>query len=162
MLSVLMFALLAADAPGTTWPAFEVDTLAGAKLKLPSAASGQVSLFVMSFSKDASAASKAWAERFARDGGHVYIAAILEAAPRLVRGLIRSGMRGDIPKELHERTLLLYNGEAEWKQRTGFQPGTAAQPYLILLDRQGRVRWQQHCAFDAQAYAELRKLAASL
>ena len=144
MLSVLMFALLAADAPGTTWPPFEVDTLAGAKLKMPAAANGKVSLIVMSFSKDASAASKAWAERFTRDGGHAYVAAVLEAAPRLIRGLIRSGMRGDIPKELHERTLLIYKGEAEWKQRTGFQAGTDAQPYLILLDRQGRVQWQHH------------------
>jgi hypothetical protein len=159
---LLLMTLLAADAPGTLWPAFEVDTLAGSKIKMPADAAGKVSLVVMSFSKDSGLASKAWAERYAKDGGHSYTAALLEAAPRLVRGLIRSGMRGDMPKEMHGRTLLIYKGEAEWKKRTGFQAGTEKQPYLILLDRQGRVQWQRHGAFSEALYAELRKVAAAL
>ncbi len=161
-MNFLLLMMLLADSAGTAWPAFEVDTLAGTKIKMPADAAGKVSLVVMSFSKEAGGASKAWAERYVRDGGQVYIAALLEAAPRLVRGLIRSGMRGDMPKELHGRALLIYKDEAEWKKRTGFVAGTEKQPYLILLDRQGRVQWQKHGAFSDALYAEMRKVAAGL
>lgn len=162
MLTVLLLAILAADAPGTAWPNFEVDTLAGTKIKFPADAAGKTTLVVMGFSKDSGDACRVWVERFTKDGGHAYMAPILEGAPRLVRGLIRSGMRKDIPSSLHARTLLVYSGEAEWKKRTGFQPGTDKQPYLILLDKQGRVQWQRRGNLDEAAYAELRKVAGSL
>jgi len=157
--TALLFTLLAADA---ALPPFEADTLAGAKVKLPAAAAGQPTLLILGFSKDSGPPCKAWLERFSRDGGNAYMAPVLEGAPRLIRGLIRSGMRKDIPQPLHARTLLLYTGEAEWKRRTGFIAGTDKQPYLLLLDRQGRVAWQRHGNLDEGAYAELRKAASAL
>jgi len=137
----------------SAWPVVELDTLAGAKVRFPA---GQPCVLVMSFSREAGEASKRWAERFARDGATVYIAPVLEAAPRLIRGLIRSGLRRDIPAALQARTLLIYKGEAEWKQRVGFVAGTEKQPYIMALDGGGGPRAAHHGAFDEKTYADLR------
>lgn len=150
--------MLAAD----SLPAFAVDTLAGTKIQMPADAAGKVTLLVLGFSRDSGDACKAWVQRFVKDGGNAYMAPVLEGAPRLVRGLIRSGMRKDIPKELHAKTLLLYTGESGWKRRVGFQAGTDSQPYLLLLDKQGRIQWQRHGALNDGAYADLRKAAGAL
>lgn len=162
MLTLVAITLLAAGAAGTIWPAFEVDTLAGQKVKMPGEAAGKASLIVLGFSKDSGDACKAWVERYTRDGGQAYMAPVLEGAPRLIRGLIRSGMRKDVPPALHRRVLLIYTGQAEWKRRVGFQPGTDKQPYLVVLDKQGRVSWQWHGMMDEKAYAELRRVAGGL
>jgi hypothetical protein len=152
---VALFALLAADA----WPVVQLDTLAGTKSSLPA---GKVCIVVTGFSKDSGPASKAWVERFTRDGGLAFLAPVLEGAPRLVRGLIRSGMRRDIPVSLHEKTLLIYSDEAGWKRRVNFARGTEKEPYVVLLDAQGRPQWTHHGVFDERVYAELRRKAAGL
>lgn len=137
---------------GTAWPVTEAETLAGGKIRLPDAAKGKYALVVITFSKDAGEASKAWCNRFAKDFGtdRIYQIAHLEKAPRLVRGLIRRGMRGDIPVAMQGRMLLIYQGEAEWRARFGITNDSL--PYLAMLDaglHQG--------SFDESVYQKLRQ-----
>ena len=142
---------------GTPWPVTEAETLAGGKIRLPDAAKGKRALVVMTFSKDAGEASKAWCNRFAKDFGidRIYQIAMLEKAPRLVRGLIRRGLRGDMPASMQGRMLLIYKGEAEWSARLGVTNDAA--PCLAMLDAEGRIAWFFQGNFDESVYQKLRQ-----
>ncbi len=142
-------------APGTPFPTLEAETLVGGKLRLPDAAKGKTALLVMTFSKDAGEASKPWCQRFVKDFGsdRLYQAAHLEKAPRLVRGLIRRGMRGDMSAALQAKMLLIYQGEAEWRTRFGVTNENL--PCLVMLDAEGRITWIHQGKFDEGQYKKL-------
>ena len=142
---------------GTPWPVTEAETLSGGKIRLPDAAKGKRALVVMTFSKDAGEASKAWCNRFAKDFGtdQIYQIAHLEKAPRLVRGLIRRGMRGDMPVAMQGRMLLIYPAEAQWRERFGVTNENL--PYLVMLDAEGRITWLHQGSFDESVYQKLRQ-----
>ena len=61
---LILFGMLAFAGPlssvGTPWPVSEAETLAGGMIRLPDAAKGKYALVVITFSKDAGEASKAW------------------------------------------------------------------------------------------------------
>lgn len=151
-----MLALAAPLPPGSPWPLTEGETLSGAKLRLPDAALGKPALMVVTFSKEAGELSKAWCKRFLQDFSPTQLHQIvmLEKAPRLVRGLIRRGMRGDMPPALHARALLLYQGDAEWRQRLGVT--NDGVPYLFVLDAKGRIAAQSSGKFDEAQYQKLK------
>jgi hypothetical protein len=67
-------------------------------------------------------------------------------------------MRKEIPKSLHARTIPLYAGEKEWKTRLGFKAGNDKDPFLALLDGEGKVAWLHHGPFSASAYDQLLKV----
>jgi hypothetical protein len=50
-----------------------------------------------------------------RDGQQGAKAAELQDAPKMVRGLIRHGIRGSIPKDEQDSFVLLYQDEDVWK-----------------------------------------------
>lgn len=151
-----MLAFASPLTPGTPFPTLEAETLAGGKLRLPDAAKGKNALLVMTFSKDAGDASKPWCARFVKDFGsdRLFQAAHLEKAPRLVRGLIRRGMRGDMPASLQGKTFLIYQGEAEWRARLGVSNENL--PFLITLDADGRITSIHQGKFDEAQYQKLK------
>jgi hypothetical protein len=69
-------------------------------------------------------------------------------------------MRKDIPKILHERVITVYGGTDAWKKRVGFQSPDAA--YLILLDKNGVVRWLHGGPFDEGTYRSLNENTSAL
>ena len=66
----------------------------------------------------------------------------------LGRWFIDWGMRSGTPAELHEQVITVYGGTGDWKQRLAYSPEHEDDAYLILLDRDGIVRWLHHGAFD--------------
>ena len=158
---LILFGILAFTAwalsPGAPFPAVEAETLAGGRLRLPDAAKGKAAVVVVTFSKEAGEASKPWCNRFLKDSptGQLYQIAMLEKAPRLVRGLIRRGMRGDMPPTLQARMLLLDAGEAEWRKMVGVT--NDAYPCLATLDAEGRITWIYQGPFEESAYQKLRQ-----
>lgn len=153
-----MLAVAAALAPGQPWPTLEGETLAGPRLRLPDAAAGRPALIVFTFSREAGGAAKPWCTKLVQEFGveRVYQVAMLEKAPRLVRGLIRRGMRGDVPTAWHARTILLYEGDADWRAKVGLRQENA--PVVVLL-REGRVVGMLNEVFSEAAYQKLRAYA---
>jgi hypothetical protein len=143
-------------AAGPSWPTTEGETLAGGRLRLPDAAKGQPALILFTFTREAGTAAKPWASRFLKDfpAVPVYQVAMLEKAPRLVRGLIRSGMRKDMPPVLQARTVLLYTGDAAWRTRLGISDD--ALPYVAILNTQGQVAWDYRGAFSETEFQKLK------
>ena len=156
---------LASGAPCQTLPRMEGETLSGKPALLPDAAHGKVALLAIGFSKKGGDSAKAWSERFRQDFGKdsnyaIYPVAELEDAPRLIRGLIKSGMRKDVPLEAQDRFVLLFKDSAEWKKFVNCVDSD--EGYLLLLGADGEIKWRGHGLFREDNYAPLREAAKSL
>ncbi len=136
---------------GAALPPVEGEPLSGGTLKLPEAARGRAALLVFGFSQDSAKPSRQYAERFEQEmgaAGVAYSLPVIEGAPRLVRGMIRSGMRGDTPKEFQPRMLPLVKEEAIWRARLGIGKDKDAGVALVVLDRQGKIRFRANGGFS--------------
>jgi len=79
----------------------------------------------------------------------------------MVRGMIRHGMRGNIPKSEQDTFVLIYEGEDVWKNFAAFSG--ADDGYVILMDSSGTVRARAHGkAPDEQSIAVLKDALAKI
>ena len=62
------------------------------------------------------------------------------------------------PVELHDHVITVYGGTGDWKQRLSYSPAHEDDAYLIVLDREGVVRWLHHGGFDQSRADELKAL----
>ena len=158
-LFLTLFVLLSAVC-AETLPEIEGENLAGKKIVLPEASAGHVAILVIGFSHASQNETKAWADRLDRQFPNpamvtVYPVAVLEAVPRLVRGMASHGIRSGTPKEQRDRFLLVYHKEAELKAAAGFSAPDDA--YILLLDGHGAIHWRFHGPLTDSAVAELEK-----
>jgi hypothetical protein len=139
-------------------PRITGENLSGKQIALPAASAGSAAIVCIGFSHASNTQLKPWAERATNafrqnDRVLVYSVAVLEDAPRLVRGMAVHGMRSAIPVQQHDRFVVVYHGESELKRITGFQrPGEA---YILLLDPKGEIRWVNHGPVSDTAIQEL-------
>ncbi|MHB8420702.1 MAG: hypothetical protein ACYDCL_21730 [Myxococcales bacterium] len=141
----------AAVSPPAAVPRTETESAAGAPVILPEAIRGRVALLIVGFTKASAGGAKAWeAALRERHGADPRVAieriAVLESVPRLLRGLVRRMARGQEAPERLGSFLLLFNSEAAWKTLAGFEPRAADAAYLLVVDRQGLLRWRTHQA----------------
>jgi hypothetical protein len=151
-------ALLPAIQLGESMPALQGEFLTGREAQLPNAASGRVALLALGFTYNSRFPVEAWIGRFRKDFGenpHVtfYEIPMIGGMARLGKWFIDSGMRKGTPRSDQENVITVYGGTDSWKQRMGYQSPDAA--YLILLDKNGVVRWRHSGAFDEEAYKGL-------
>jgi hypothetical protein len=92
--------------------------------------------------------------RLSQDGFNAWSVADLEAAPALVRGMIRSSMRKATPQPLLERSLILTKDEKIWKHAVGAKQDNL--PVVVLLDGRGQIRWTYEGLFGDKSYRELK------
>ena len=64
-------------------------------------------------------------------------------------------MRRGTAKVDHDKVITVYGGASDWKERLGVVDTDRA--YLILLDREGTVRWRHEGLFDETVWPELKK-----
>lgn len=147
--------LLAVAAWGQPLPKTAVETLAGQKVSIPEVFGGKPAVVVWSFSRKAGDATKTWVEPLAQQGVAVWSAAMLESAPRLVRPMIRAGMRRETPAGRQDRALLLYSGEKKW--RGLLQVEREEEPLVVLVDGRGTVVWSLAGLASADSLKEVRQ-----
>jgi hypothetical protein len=140
---------------GAAWPETEAETLSGRKVTLPAVFGGKPAVVVWSFSKGAGEKSQAWLAPLHKEGWNAWGAAMLEAAPRFIRPMIRGGMKKDMPAALQDRQLLLYKDEKGWRARLSVKDD--ALPLLVVLDAAGNVAWSRASLFDPQVLAEVNQ-----
>lgn len=151
----LLAASLAALAAAQVLPNTQVESLAGQKLTIPLAFGGKPAILVWSFSKKAGEATRTWTDPLVKEGLPVWSGAMLEAAPRFVRPMIRSGMRKGMPDTQQQRALLFYQGEKQWRQI--LKPPKDDDPLVVLLDAQCNVAWSYSGVYSAKALDEVRQ-----
>lgn len=145
---------------GAAWPETEAETLSGRKVIVPAAFGGRPAVVVWSFSKAAGEKTRAWLEPLLKQGLNAWGAAMLEAAPRFVRPMIRGGMRKEMNAGLQDRQLLLYRDEKGWRARLAIQDDSV--PWVVILDRTGAVMWSRPGVFETKALGEVEEKLKSL
>lgn len=151
---------LAFAAYAETLPQIEGENLSGKKVVLPEASAGHAAILVIGFSHASQNQTKAWADRLDHRFPDpalitVYPVAVLEAVPRLARGMAVHGIRSGTPKNQRDRFLLVYHHEAELKSAAGVSAPDDA--YILLLDGHGAIRWRFHGPLTDSALAEVEK-----
>jgi hypothetical protein len=146
----------------TILPSFEAESLAGKKLSFPAAVQGRPTLLIVCFTHASGPHCTEWAKRLKTDfkGNAVlqqYTVVFLEDAPKLVRGMARSGIKSGVPKEDYDRFLIVTEHEKEVKSAVHFE--TADDAYLVLLGPDGAVRWTAHnAAVTDDVVSKIREL----
>ncbi|HWF45407.1 MAG TPA: hypothetical protein VG168_00255 [Bryobacteraceae bacterium] len=128
-------------------PRVTSETLAGNELDLPSALSGRVAVLCIGFTHSSQSQVKAWSttlrSQLSKEPGvAVYSVAVLEDAPRLVRGMIVHSMKGSVPQANYSTFLLVFKNEKELKQAVGFSAGDEA--YVVVLDPTRTIEYKLH------------------
>lgn len=157
---MLLFAMTlgAVLAVGDPLPPLRGHDLTGARVELPAAAKGKVTLLVLGFTYESRRQVEAWTKRFRQEferhpGIAFYEAPMVGGAARLGKLFIESGMRRGTPPQDHARVITVYSETGEWKKRLDYREKDAS--YLILLDRAGRVRLLHQGGLNDPAWAKL-------
>jgi hypothetical protein len=140
---------VAAQAP--VMPTTAGETLSGKKIVLADAVRGHAVVLVAGFSHDGGIACGDWMKAIRGDaalaGVDVYEIAMLEGAPGLFRGMIKSGMRKGISLAEQERMVVLTQDDKLWEKY--FQVSNGQVPQVMLLDEKGNVVWHGQGAAGA-------------
>ena len=143
----------------TEMPTIEGETLAGHAIKLPEAASGKVGALVFGFSKASKAPTSAWGKKISEDFSSqpafvLYQLPVLEDVPRIIRGMVISGIRKDVPENRRDHFIPVLHNEAQLKTLVGYKEPDDA--YIVILDREGKIVAQTHGLVNDTCYSELR------
>jgi len=144
---------------GDFLPEVSGQTPSGGSLRLSDLIAGKTSVVVFSFSKTAGKDARLWNDHLFNDYGSNRLVAVstvimLEAAPRLLRGIIVSELKSNLPPSMRDRTIVSYQNEELWKQR--FAVADDSHAYVLLLSPDGHVRWRNPGAFSDAEYTELK------
>ena len=166
---------------GLTFPDLVGRTLSGTDARV-GMRDGAAKVVVMTFTKEAATSAQAWLDACRADetaqppttplpaapsssGPLVppvacYDVRMGQAIPRLIRGFIEGRMKKGLKPENLSRVILVYKDNEAWRDRMVVIEDNENQPFIVLVDRQGRVQSLLQGAFNAQALkAEQAKLA---
>lgn len=159
-IQVLCVLLLATFATAQTIPHTEAEALSGRKVVLPEDFSGHTAVLIVGFSRSGGDSARRWGKQLSQDRAReknlrVYSVAELQDAPKMVRGMIKHGMRGGLSKEEQNFFVVLDQDEDAWKKATDFADTNDA--YILLVDSTGKILWHTHGKSpDAQSVDALK------
>jgi hypothetical protein len=138
---------------GAPLPTLKGQFLTGRDAVLPQASSGKVALVAMGFTYKSRFPVEAWGNWYRATMGSrtdvtFFEVPMIGGFATLGRWFIDRGMRSGTPVELHDHVITVYGGTGDWKQRLSYSPQREDDAYLIVLDREGVVRWLHHGVFD--------------
>lgn len=150
---------------GATLPRLQTKTLTGHEVTLPDASHGRVAILIVGFTHASSKTTAPWtreAEKvFGSDPRYVvYSVAVLEDVPRFIRGMVVGSIRRDTPAARQDRFLTVFKDEKTWKQVAQYSAPNDA--YIMALDANGDIRYQEHGLHSDAAFAKLREEAGKL
>ncbi len=135
-------------------PSLRVTSLDGQSLALPDPAA-DATVLVVGFSRKAGDEVKPWADRFERDFGArprfaCYSVVVLAGVPPLLRSLVLGFIKNGTDSKDRSRLFTTFQDEEAWKAVVGF--GRPDEPYVVVVDREGRIGTSLRGAFDASLY----------
>lgn len=129
-------------------PATAGETLTGKRLVLADAVRGHAVILLAGFSREGGQACGNWSKAIHSDtalaGVKLYQISMLAGAPAPFRGMIKNAMRKGMPVAEQENFVVLTQDEKLW--RSCFGVSTDKDPYVVLMDASGQVRWHGHGA----------------
>jgi hypothetical protein len=152
---------------GDPLPLLEGHLLTGREAALPQAVVGKVALVAMGFTYKSRFPVEKWANWYRATIAPTtdfmfFEVPMIGGLATLGRWVIDSGMRRGTPAELHDQVLTVYGGTGEWKTRLRYSSEHGDDAYLIVVNREGVVRWLHHGAFDQAQADDLLRVLTSL
>jgi hypothetical protein len=149
-----------AEAQNARIPTTHGATFAGNQVTLPDDLHGRVGVFVIGFSKSSGEVCKGWGQRLAesyRDSHDVmYVQMpVLEGVPKLIRGMIVKSIKSGVPEAEQPHFMPVFSGEAEWQKVARY--AAADDAYVLVVDGEGRVRWQTSGKATDAGFAALKE-----
>jgi hypothetical protein len=128
-------------------PMTQGQSLSGHAVVLPSAVAGHAAVIVIGFSHGSSKAMERWdkeigAQVTAKPGVALYNIAVIEDAPKFVRGIIKGSMRALVPAAGQDHFLTVVEGQQELKSAVDF--AGADDAYIVVLDGAGKIVFHTH------------------
>ena len=148
---------------GDRLPLLKGQFLSGRDAELPAASSDSIALIAIGFTYQSRFPVEAWGGWYrdamgSRRDVTFFEVPMIGGLSTLGRWFIDRGMRRGTPAALHEHVITVYGGTSDWKRRLSFSPEHEDDAYLIVLDRNGIVRWLHHGVFDQARADDLRKV----
>src|SRR5579864_5726327 len=117
--------LLGSSLVAQSIPHTEAETLSGRKVVLPDDFAGHPAVLNIGFSRSGGDSSRRWGKQLAQDlagdkNVRIYSIAELQDAPKMVRGMIKHGMRSGVPKPEQDFFVVLYEDDDAWKKLAEF------------------------------------------
>ena len=153
--------LSASIAAAQQFPRLEEENLNGQRVVLPDAAAGKVAVLVLGFSHASQKPTEAWARRtldtFGKNSGFVlYQLAVLEDAPRFIRGMIIARIKKGVPESQRPTFLPVVHQAEELKKLVAWKKDAEDDAYILVLDRAGKVAYQTHSPTPDTGFATLQ------
>ena len=128
-------------------PKIAGESLAGQQVVLPDDAAGKVAVLVFGFTKASKGPTSAWANKLLADFGTqpellLFQLPVLEGVPRLIRGMVISGIKKGVPENKRDHFVPILQGEAELKNFVHYNEPDDA--YLVVLSRAGKTLALNH------------------
>ncbi len=168
MLALLVFAggpAGASDAgSGERIPAVKGTTFAGQAVELPKDLQGKAGVLVVGFSQGSRAAVTEWGKRLAVDyyGSPTvayYEMPVLAGVPRLLRGWVTGKIKDSVSERGKVHFLPVLENEEAWRTAVHYKGSDDA--YVLVVDGQGRVRWQTQGGFSEGLYEVVKEQVAA-
>jgi hypothetical protein len=122
------------------------EMLSGKRIVLADAVRGHAAIMVAGFSREGGNGTGAWVKAIRSDpalaGISLYQIAQIAGAPGLVRGLIKSGMKKNVPVAEHDSFIVLTQDDKPW--RSYFEVSDDQVPYVVMIDASGKILWRGH------------------
>jgi hypothetical protein len=129
---------------GQAMPNTAGETLNGKRMVLADQVRGHAVVLVAGFSREGGNGTGAWVKAIHADaalaGVSVYEIAEIAGAPSLIRGMIKSGMRKNVPAAEQDSFVVLTEDAKPW--RSYFDVRDDQIPYVMLIDTSGKILWR--------------------
>ena len=136
------------------------EALSGRKVVLPDDFSGHAAVLIIGFSRSGGDSASRWGKQLHQDLAgetriRLYSVAELQDAPKMVRGMIKHGMRSGLSKQEQDLFVVLDQDQDSWKKAVDFADTNDA--YIVLVDSTGKILWHTHGKSpDAQSVNALK------
>jgi ATP10 protein len=143
-------------AKGTTmlFPTVRAQTLSGRCVVFPDETQGKVGIYFVAFEQQAQSQIDTWVDPFIRryldrEDVSYFEIPMISTVFRPVAKLIDGGMRGGVPRSLHDRTATFYGNRKAFFERLAIKDRSKA--YLFVVDRSGEILFRAEGSFSEQA-----------
>src|SRR5881628_1149495 len=135
-------------------------SLAGDARLFPRDASRPRAIYVVTFSKAATAEASEWTRTLrARNDvapSELFQVAVLEAVPRLFRSFVISSMKAEIPTNLYDHFWVATSAGQKWQECA--DASNLDEAHVFVLERGGNIVWRSHGPLSTLKLIEFGKL----
>jgi len=146
------------------FPTVQAKNLEGNQVTIPGDAKGKVTLVAVAFLQQSQAQLDSWLNPFyekfgKRDDFMFYEIPMIAGGYVFMKPIINGGMRGGLPQFKHKHVVSFYGDVKKYSDTLNIDPGFG---HAFLLDKEGKIQWQNKGYAEKDALEEMFSLANKL